>query len=366
MNLNTQNWKPFYLKKLYNIQMGNGFDKNKLDEDSPEINLVSRVSYNNGVDVKVGRIKGVEPYKRGLVTVALGGSYLGSCFVQEEPFYTGQNVAVMESLYEEMTEDVNRFISYLVRYESKTKYYAFGRELNTHIRTDFDVKLPIQYNSDGTPVIDGICKYSDEGYVPDWRWIKEYIKSLKHKPLTTKNKSGKAPDLKVNEWKEFIVGKVFNVETTNFSIKDELLDGVTPFISRTAENNGCDGYVDIEESRKTKGCCITIGAEGIYSFFQPTNFATGNKVYSLRNTAMNVRIAMFVCTLLNKEDYRYSYGRARIKGKLENEVIKLPIQQNPDGTPLIDDTHEYSEKGYVPDWRFMEKYIESLPYGDRL
>ena len=54
MNLKTDEWKPFYLTDLYDIQMGNGFDKNKLDEDNPEVNLVSRVSYNNGVDVKVG------------------------------------------------------------------------------------------------------------------------------------------------------------------------------------------------------------------------------------------------------------------------------------------------------------------------
>ena len=46
--------------------------------------------------------------------------------------------------------------------------------------------------------------------------------------------------------------------------------------------------------------------------------------------------------------------------------IKLPIQYNPDRTPIIDDTHKYSEKGYVPDWQFMENYIKALPYGDRL
>lgn len=41
MNLNTHGWKSFYLKDLYDIQMGNGFDKNKLDEGKPEVNLVS-------------------------------------------------------------------------------------------------------------------------------------------------------------------------------------------------------------------------------------------------------------------------------------------------------------------------------------
>lgn len=137
MNLNIQNWKIFFLKDLYNIKMGNGFDKCKMSEDFPEVNFVSRVSYNNGVDTIVDRVDNTEPFSKGLLTVALGGSYLGSCFVQEAPFYTGQNVAVMTPICEEMTHSVNLFISTLVRFECKTKYYAFGRELNTHINRDF-------------------------------------------------------------------------------------------------------------------------------------------------------------------------------------------------------------------------------------
>ena len=211
MNLDVQSWQPFYLHRLFDIRMGNKFDKNKLDEDTPEVNLVSRVSYNNGVDVKVGYVDGVNPFPAGYVTVALGGSYLGSCFVQEEPFYTAQNVAVMKPRVLEMAHAVCTFISGLVRYESKTKYYAFGRELNTHIKTDFDVKLPIKRNGDGSPVFDISCKWSDEGYIPDWQFMEDYIKSLHYKPLTTKNKAGQVPELKVAEWKEFPVTDIFTI-----------------------------------------------------------------------------------------------------------------------------------------------------------
>ena len=93
---------------------------------------------------------------------------------------------------------------------------------------------------------------------------------------------------------------------------------------------------------------------------------TGNKVYTLRNGEMNKYVGLFLCTILNKEDYRYSYGRARIISKLKEEIVKLPVQYNSDGTIFIDEKHKYSEEGYVPDWQFMEDYIKSLPYGDRL
>ena len=52
--------------------------------------------------------------------------------------------------------------------------------------------------------------------------------------------------------------------------------------------------------------------------------------------------------------------------EIKETILRLPIQHNSDGTPVIDDTYKYSEKGYVPDWKFMEDYIKSLPYGDRL
>ena len=189
---------------------------------------------------------------------------------------------------------------------------------------------------------------------------------MHYKPLSTKNYSKFGCFLNVGEWKNFVVGNILNCDTTILSIKDDLLDGSTPFISRTASNNGCDGYVEVTDDYLTEANCVTIGAEGIYAFYQPEKFATGNKVYALKNKHMNQYVGLFLSTILNKEDYRYSYGRARILGKLKAEQIKLPVKHNADGTIFIDDEHTYSEDGYVPDWQFMEDYIKSLPYGDRL
>lgn len=167
-------------------------------------------------------------------------------------------------------------------------------------------------------------------------------------------------ELNVQNWKEFTVGRILNCNTTVLSIKDILDDGNIPFVSRTAENNGIDGYVSVEQLAITKGNCLTVGAEGIYSFYQQKDFATGNKVYTLRNDNISIYHYMFIATILNKEDYKYSYGRARIKSKLEEEIIKLPIKYNNDNTPVIDENRTYSDEGYIPDWQFMEDYIKSL------
>lgn len=387
MNLNTHSWQSFYLKDLYDIQMGNGFDKNKLDEENPEVNLVSRVSYNNGVDVKVGYVDDVEPFEAGLVTVALGGSYLGSCFVQEEPFYTGQNVAVMKSKYDMMTKSINIFVSGLVRFEAETKYYAFGRELNTHIRKDFDVKLPVKHNSDGTFFIDKNKKYSEEGYVPDWKFIENYMKSLHHKPLTTKQLVSSATTLIYDDWKEFMLKDVFTLKGGFYNKKPEhSVEGDIPFLASTESNNGVTELYNIEDikgwdkvgneddtldKKLYKGNCIAVTVNGSVcnAFYQKEQFTCSHDItaFYVRHYKMNPYLAMFLCTIIMKDKYRWSYGRKPPDAKkFGKSVIKLPVQHNADGTIFIDKKHTYSEEGYVPDWQFMEDYIKSLPYSDRI
>ena len=60
----------------------------------PAITFVGRSNFNNGIPQKVNEIQGLKPFDSGCLTLALGGAYLGSCFIQEEPFYTSQNLII--------------------------------------------------------------------------------------------------------------------------------------------------------------------------------------------------------------------------------------------------------------------------------
>lgn len=33
---------------------------------------------------------------------------------------------------------------------------------------------------------------------------------------------------------------------------------------------------------------------------------------------------------------------------------------------VYDETHEFSDEGYIFDWDWMDKYMKSLPYSDRI
>ena len=176
LNINTEKWKEFYLHKILNVTMGNGIDANKTTDFEPKINYVSRDSNGNGVVGVVDEIAGQEPFPAGAMSVALGGSFLGSCFIQKKPFYTAQNVAVLQEK-EPLSLHIKLFISSLIRNECKIKYLAFGRELNSHIRKDFTIKLPV-LKKENELVIDDDKIYSENGLVPDWKLMEEIIKNL--------------------------------------------------------------------------------------------------------------------------------------------------------------------------------------------
>ena len=86
------NWKDFYLHKLFKTGMGNGIDAVVTTNYNPKYNYVSRDSNGNGVVGFVDEIEGEEPFPAGTMSLALGGSFLGSCFIQKEHLYSEQGV----------------------------------------------------------------------------------------------------------------------------------------------------------------------------------------------------------------------------------------------------------------------------------
>lgn len=146
----------------------------------------------------------------------------------------------------------------------------------------------------------------------------------------------------IDDWKIFKIGKIFTCSTTKALNTNEITSGETAYITRTTYKNGCSRLVCKIEEKKVDGNCITIGAEGAVAFYQREEFMPGVKVYTLRNENLNENNALFICTMLNKNCYKYSYNRARILSLIEEETILLP------------------QNGGQPDWNRMANYIESL------
>jgi hypothetical protein len=122
------------LHRLFTIKHGNKFDLNKMEQCSPSdaaIAFVGRSGENNGLVGFVRRYGGQAPFNSGLITVALGGAALSS-FVQAKPFYTAQNIDVLEPI-KAMSLDGKLF--YCLCIEANIfRYSTFGREANRTLK----------------------------------------------------------------------------------------------------------------------------------------------------------------------------------------------------------------------------------------
>jgi hypothetical protein len=181
--------------------------------------------------------------------------------------------------------------------------------------------------------------------------------------------------LDINDYHEFQFGKlisrIYKAKAINKGDLDEAesIENSIRYITRTAEDNGCEMRVNLADVEKKKielPNAITIGDTTATCFYQNEQFITGDHMIVVRADWLNKYTAMFILTFLNNEHFKYSYGRPYLMDRVKDTIVKLPYKRNDDGTPVIDDLYRYSDEGYVPDWEYMVKYIKSLPYGDRI
>lgn len=332
------------LKNIFDIQYGNQFDFSKMDvsENDSGTNFISRSSQNNGFVAKVERYKDIEPFEAGLITVTMGGSYLLASFVQPAPFYTAQNIKVLKPKTNLTIEEKLFYCSAIEH--NRFRYHSHSREANT----TFDDIL--------VPSLDELPKYVQK---------KQNYNMFLQKPFLDKK-----PEINVNDWKWFRYDEIFDIKKGFYNKKpDENEKGKIPFIGATDSNNGITSFHDlvtIENSSKTgkgnnanieekifKPNCITVSNNGSigYAFYQPQEFTCTHDVNPLylKNKELNIYIAIFLCTLIEMEKYRWAYGRKWRPARMPSSLIKLPITQ--DG---------------IPDWQFMEDYIKSLNYSQSL
>lgn len=375
MNLDITQWKEFKLSSIFTIHNGKGITKEEIEENAGDFTVVQSGEENNGVLGKISR-KYCEMMDYTFcddpcLTVARSGS-AGFVSFQIDGCVVGDSAKIL--LLDKSVASVEIYVFLQTLLSANRFKYAYGRKVTESKYMNEVIKLPIQFAEDGSHLIDATKRYSDDGFIPDWKWMENYIKTLHHRPLTTRNaKSNKA--INIDKWQDFefgkLISKIYKAKAHN---KDDLTETNNPvssirYITRTAENNGCELIVslnDIDSDTIEEANAITIGDTTATCFYQDEKFIAGDHMVVVRANWLNKARALFILSILRKEQYKYSYGRAFLMDRIKSTTLKLPIVHNDDGTPYVDETHKFSDDGYVPDWTFMENYIKSLPYGDRI
>lgn len=332
MKLDTKTWKEFFLKDYFDIVAGKYHYPSEYESGTTP--YVSASNENNGISQKIDLV--ADFHGNAIVTGKVGCT----AFYQPNDFCATSDVNVFYPKFQ-MNERMGLFIVTIINFNENYKW-SYGRQCRVGDSNEIVVKLP-----------------ATEKGEPDWQFMDNYIKSINHKPITTKNSGGGGclfATLGKTEWKDYKLGelfeKIYKAEANvkgELEISDKKKQGYINFITRTEENNGCDCYVKDDTSQgKEKGKAIIIGDTTSTCFYQEEDFYSGDHIVVCRAKWINKYTAIFLKTLLERERYRYSYGRAFKMDLIKETVVKLPTKEG------------------KPDFLFMENYIKSLPYGDRI
>ena len=308
------------VSEVFDLIQGNGFELMHIKEsENSDINFVSRTSQNNGVAAHVEQYNDVEPFQAGCITVALGGSVL-SAFVQQKPFYTAFHIMVLKPRSDMTLADK---LYYCMCITANAYRYNYGRQANKTLK---NIELP------------------DD--IPGW------VRNIDIKPVVTKINTNNVPSLCVDKWEEFKVGELFRLERCKHSSSGELIDGDDCYYLGAKKNdNGVIRSVKRENRFITKGNCIVFIGDGQgsvgYSNYINRDFIGTTNLTAGYNKHLNKYNGMFLVTILDLERPRYSFGR-KWSARIADTIIRLPAKNN------------------TPDWTYMEKYIKSLPYSDKI
>lgn len=315
------------LDSIFDITYGSQLDLNKCRKcEKPEgYNFVNRSSVNSGVSARIYAPKGKSPFPAGSLTSAMGGSVL-STFVQQEDFFTGQNVKVLipktdlnlaQKLYYCACIEQNRF-----------RFSTFGREANA----TFDSLL--------VPEVSDLPSFLDS-LVVSGKFSGSVI-------------SNSHIDLYSVKWDKFRLGDLFNIVKGKRLTQANMIDGDTPFIGASAKNNGYTNRIGNLDNHHPGGI-ITVSYNGSIAeaFYQPKEFVASDDVNVFYpKFKLNPYLAIFLCTVIYNEKYRFTYGRKWYLELMEDSYIWLPSYE--------------SKTKIAPNWEFMENYIKSIPYSRNL
>ena len=151
--------------------------------------------------------------------------------------------------------------------------------------------------------------------------------------------------LDTSKWEKFYYKDLFIIQGSTTTKLDDLTEygeGKYPYVTTQAGNNGVAGFYNYYTE---EGNCLVVDSAVLGTCtYQKTNFSASDHVEVLvPKFKMTENIAFFLCTLINMEQYKYSYGRKRSQTKLRSEYLLLPVDSEG-----------------KPDWEFMDNYIENI------
>jgi Type I restriction modification DNA specificity domain len=301
---------------LFDIEYGHSLSLNKLVETTADLGVafVSRTAKNNGVAAWVEPVD-VEPLPAGLLTVCLRSrNHALATFLQPRRFYCGYHVYVLRP---KRAMSVQEKLWWAECIRMNRYRYNFGRQAN---RSLANLHLP------------------DEP--PDW------VHGTQVPSFERGTAEAALPILNTADWQPFRLGDIFDLSRGRNILRRDMVAGSTAYVSAVSANNGISAWIDVPPDHAPGAITVASNGNGGVgsAFFQPYAFVASGDVTVLKPRApLSEAAALFVCTLIYAERYRWSFGRKWVTTRMKESVIRLPVTQ-----------------AGRPDWYLAERYINSL------
>lgn len=337
MNLNTETWKKFKVLDVFEPFInGKGLTKQEIEDNPGKLVAVQSSSENNAcmglIDEQYCREMKYKIIYRPCLTIARSGS-AGFVSFQPQGCVVGDSAKALVIRKQDVNEYHYLFLRTILM---KNMYkYTYGRKVKAEQYMNMEIALPA----------------TKEGEV-DWAFMEKYIKKLHYKPIVTKTSPKFNRKINFSKWKEYRLKELFDIEKGKRLTKADMIDGEINFLGAISNNNGVRQKISANKTWKEN--CITVNYNGSVgeAFYQSEPFWASddvNVLYAKKWWKMNKYNALFIVSVIKANRYRFSYGRKWTLEKMKETIIKLPSKQ--DGTP---------------DFKYMEDYMKTLPYSDRI
>lgn len=334
MNLDVNTWKPFafgdLINEIYKAKAHAKIDLVVSDVlKDGYVPFVSRTENDNGVDCYVLE-SDLQYIETGNAIVI--GDTTSTISYQAQSFATGDHMIIIRA------EWLNYYTAlFIVSLLQKERFrYSYGRAFLIELIKSTIIWLPV-----------------GRDHKPDWHWVEKYIKLLRYKKVTTKNKV-KTDTVNVFGWKAYRLDYLFDFKKGKRLVKEDMEAGDTNYLGAISINNGIRQKIKCKQEDQYAANCITVNYNGSVgeAFYQHEPFWPSDDVNVLYAKAwweLNPHIAMFIITVIRTNKYKFDYGRKWTLEKMKESTILLPATCQGE-----------------PDWEWIEHYIKSLPYSDKM
>ena len=324
--IDTSGWKEFQVGDLFDSKTGS-FDiqPQQLSDDGTLV--VSAGTANNGI---IGRTEvDVAPISGNTITVDM----FGHTIFRDYPYTMVTHARVFALIPKNVvSKSVGQFVAGVLNRQFLN--YAYDNMCSFRKVENEFIKLP------ATP--------SGE---PDWVYMDEYMSAVMRESKANLEIFGKVEKelrpVNALDWRQFTIGSLFEIEKGTRLTRAAMIDGDTPFIGATLENNGITARIG-NTGHIHPGGLMTVAYNGQKAtgkaFYQPISFWASDDVNVLYpKYSLTENIALFLAPLFWEAGRPYSFGDKWGKDVMENDCLTLPADTSGD-----------------PDWTYMDEYMRAV------